>query len=137
MNDEVAVFNPDVVGAAGIILEFVVAPAAAAVADVEGPIGGVDGGFVEFITPDEVPIRAGLNGPYQENQADQVSEKRGHGQVGGGVHGFELTKNGDRSQVAWGKISGESRVESACGKRRECLHQSRHKSDQNSAKLNA
>ena len=98
MNDEISVFDPDVIRAAGIVLEFVVAPATAAVADVEGPIGRVNGGFVEFITPDEGPIRAGLTGCQQEDQPDQISKKRGHGQEGGGVHGFEEIKNGAKSQ---------------------------------------
>jgi len=57
-DDEAAVFDVGVAGIVGVIFFFAVASAFAV--DLEAPFGGVDGGIVEFIRPDQLPV--GIDG---------------------------------------------------------------------------
>src|SRR6185295_10246505 len=71
------------VRAARVVLELVVAPAAAA--HFEAPVGRVDGGAVELVAPDEVPrLRAG-GGRGHEEEGGGEGEGPGHVVAHGGT----------------------------------------------------
>ena len=69
LDDEVSVFDPDVLGSVGVDLHFVV-PTAKSVY-LHSPLGVVEGGTVEFVGPDELPVR-GLGGMSRLEAAKQM-----------------------------------------------------------------
>ena len=64
--------NVGVVGPAGVILQFAVAPAAAPVPNVVGPDVGVQVCAVEFIAPDNVPVAIGRAAGWDQIQIIKI-----------------------------------------------------------------
>ena len=70
LNDQLAAFDARVVGAGGVVLQFVVPPAVVSPAQVVGPflrVGRAAVGLVKFIGPDQRPS-AGVDGEQRVNQ---------------------------------------------------------------------
>ena len=80
LDDEVSVFDPDVLGSVGVDLHFVV-PTAKSVY-LHSPLGVVEGGTVEFVGPDELPVR-GLGGMSRLEEAKQMERSGGCAKVEG------------------------------------------------------
>ena len=116
---EHAVLDEGVVRLAGVVLEFVVAPAGdprvgvvvvEAVADVEVPLGPVDFLAVELVAPDQLPLVGvlGVGGGVDEDaDGGEEAEKkggdsRGHGGFLSYKHGFPSSA---RSVIRWGRDS--------------------------------
>ena len=83
------VLNAGVIGARGVILPFVVAPSAAAGADVKAPLGRIWRTAVrlgELVAPDQLPGCINGAGAEDEDSENQPDGERKWGNKGGMFH---------------------------------------------------